>query len=408
MRIAIVNQPWNAIVPGSITGSIAVWSDRVGGWLGGRHSVFSLGAGKGMDASPAGSALEYRLLSTRLDRVLFWLIERTRLRNIVPGPLYASPVYYGVYGLKAALALRRLQCDIVHIHNLTQFVQPIRLLNPAARIVLHMHCEWLTELPKPLIGKRLALVDFIIGCSDFVLKGIRDRFPEIAGQTGVVYNGAAPATAFVSPKSKGFTLLYIGRVSPEKGLHILIEAFRKVSRFRSDAKLVIAGPEAMPSADIASTWLEDAQTESIRPFFGGEYLNYLRNQSQGLSVEFTGKVLHNQLAALYQTSDLLVFPSVWNEPFGMPIVEAMANGLPVVATQSGGIPEIIVHGKTGTLVPRGDATALAEALLHLADRKGLRKAMGAQGRLRFAEHFTWDRVAQQVEGIYEKVLMPHK
>ncbi len=404
MRLAIVNQPWNTIVPGSITGSIAVWSDRVAARLGARHQVVNVGARKGSELPGKGSAVEYRLHSTRFDEKLLRAIARSRLRKILPGPLYASRIYYALYGLQTALALRGLRCDIVHLHNLTQFVPIIHFFNPTARIVLHMHCEWLTELPKALVRKRLALVDFVAGCSGFVVQGIRDQFPEIAENAGIIYNGADPVSIRQSPANESFSLLYTGRVSPEKGLHVLIEAFRDIYARKNDARLVIAGPEAVPSADIATTWSAGPELEKIRPFFGGGYLKHLMEMSQGLPVEFRGAVLHDQLAELYQSSHVLVFPSVWNEPFGMPIVEAMASGLPVVATRSGGIPEIVIHGETGRLVARGDVGSLAECLLDLAEHKELRRAMGEKGRLRFQEHFTWERVAERIERVYEKVL----
>ncbi len=320
------------------------------------------------------------------------------------GPLYASPLFYPVYAVKAALLLRKLDCDIVHIHNLTQFVPLVRSFNPQSKIILHMHCEWLTELPGNLVRKRLSGVDCVLGCSDFVIRQVRERFPEIASKCHVVFNGADLSSRSGTSEKKGFAVLYVGRISPEKGLHVLISAFREVSRQVPNSQLVIVGPEAVPSADIASTWTKDANFESIRPLLGGGYLTYLRKQSSGLNVLFRDSMPHEDLASLYATADVLAFPSVWNEPFGMPIVEAMAYGVPVVATQSGGIPEIVVHGETGLLVARGDAMALAQAIVTMATERDAAQHMGEKGLFRFRRHFTWDKIAGDVAEIYRGVL----
>jgi glycosyltransferase involved in cell wall biosynthesis len=82
---------------------------------------------------------------------------------------------------------------------------------------------------------------------------------------------------------------------------------------------------------------------------------------------FHGPGLQTETIDFYRRATVLVFPSVWQEPFGIPIVEAMACGLPVVSTCSGGIPEIVEHGQTGMLVARGDAEQLALAISQVID-----------------------------------------
>ena len=114
--------------------------------------------------------------------------------------------------------------------------------------------------------------------------------------------------------------------------------------------------------------------------------------------------LHAGLIGLYQGADLLAFPSVWHEPFGIPIVEAMACGLPVVATRGGGVPEIIEDGETGILVERGDAAALAQGIIRLLGDDALRARMGRAGRRRAVERFSWETVAENLLACYERVL----
>ena len=100
---------------------------------------------------------------------------------------------------------------------------------------------------------------------------------------------------------------------------------------------------------------------------------------------------------------VLVFPSVWNEPSGLPTFEAQACGTPVVSTYSGGIPEYVSHGRTGILVARGEATELATAIREVLDNPALARAMGEAGRQRAVEHFSWDVVLRRLADLVETV-----
>jgi glycosyltransferase involved in cell wall biosynthesis len=95
---------------------------------------------------------------------------------------------------------------------------------------------------------------------------------------------------------------------------------------------------------------------------------------------------------------------VWNEAFGIPIIEAMATGVPVVATRGGGIPEVVVDGETGLLVERGDASALAEAILRILSNENLRTSMGRAARKRAVELFSWEKISRDLLVQYENLL----
>jgi len=87
----------------------------------------------------------------------------------------------------------------------------------------------------------------------------------------------------------------------------------------------------------------------------------------------------------------------------MPIVEAMATGVPIVATRGGGTPELVVDGETGLLVERGDASALAEAILRLLSDEKLRKSMGRAARKRAVELFSWDQIVKNLLYLYQEI-----
>ncbi len=101
---------------------------------------------------------------------------------------------------------------------------------------------------------------------------------------------------------------------------------------------------------------------------------------------------HAGIMRLYQESDICVVPSLWDEPFGLVAVEAMASGRPVCASRAGGLQGIVLHDETGFLFDRGDSAALAEYLGRLLDDSELRARMGANGRARAEQEYDWKRV----------------
>lgn len=120
-------------------------------------------------------------------------------------------------------------------------------------------------------------------------------------------------------------------------------------------------------------------------------------------VTFTGRVSTEELVRLYNGAEILVSPSVY-EGFGLPAAEAMACGVPVVSTTAGALPEVVAHGETGWLAPPGNAAALADGIRLLMADPELRKRMGAAGRQRMMERFTWRETARKTVALYEEVL----
>jgi glycosyltransferase involved in cell wall biosynthesis len=101
---------------------------------------------------------------------------------------------------------------------------------------------------------------------------------------------------------------------------------------------------------------------------------------------------HDEVRALYGESDICVVPSLWEEPFGIVAVEAMASGRPVCASRVGGLQGIVSHGETGFLFDRADGAGLANQLNTLLDDAALRSEMGKNGRRRVEENYDWERI----------------
>ena len=122
--------------------------------------------------------------------------------------------------------------------------------------------------------------------------------------------------------------------------------------------------------------------------------------SQVSGVEVVGRLSRERMAEEYRSSDLFVLPTLAdNTP--VTLMEAMASGLPAVATAVGGVPELVEPGVTGSLVPRGDVAALAAALAGLVEDAPLRRGMGLAARSRALARFSKERMALELEKIYE-------
>jgi glycosyltransferase involved in cell wall biosynthesis len=118
-------------------------------------------------------------------------------------------------------------------------------------------------------------------------------------------------------------------------------------------------------------------------------------------VTFHGLVRHRaQLIEHYYAGDIFVLPSICNDSFGIPVVEAMAAGSPVVASRSGGVVETVKDRETGYIVEKNDPQQLAYTLLKLLEDDELREKMGRAGRERAMSKFTWDMVVETMLARY--------
>ena len=166
-----------------------------------------------------------------------------------------------------------------------------------------------------------------------------------------------------------------GRLEPEKGFDVLIEAMARVVASESRAQLVIAG--------------------------GGSRRNELEAQIIRLGLTDHVRLLgpRPDLFALMHAFDLFALSSR-SEPFGLVLLEAMAARKAIVATDAGGAPEVVVNGETGALVPSGDSAAMAAALLSLLADRDRAHTYGQAGRTRVERVFPIERMLSETEAIY--------
>jgi glycosyltransferase involved in cell wall biosynthesis len=418
-RIAIVCQPWDNVSPQD-NSSIPVIAYQLARRLAGDWHVTLYGRrGRGQKRRGFdGENIEFKRLRVfqKPQSLVEVLLGILACYKKICFPYIISYWYHLFYCIRVALSIRASKSDVVLVFNFVQFAKIIKLLNPAARICLHMQCEWLSDFAKAS-ERRLRAVDLIFGCSDYITERIRTSFPEMAARCHTVYNGVDPAlfcAALDLPadSSKVGRLLYVGRLSSEKGVHVLVQAFSLLIRNYPGLKLDLVGSADAPKYVYSCPNLQDPAIASYQPFYGKTLFDMvrrqliLRNRSyyDDLAVEaagdariiFHGAVAHADTIDFYRGAALVVVPSVWHEPFGIPTIEAMACGVPVVSTFSGGIPEIVEQGRTGILVARGDVRELALAIGQLIDNPALAHAMGEAGRQRAIERFSWDVVSRRL------------
>jgi glycosyltransferase involved in cell wall biosynthesis len=426
MKIAFVNQPWSMATLAAQGGSIAILTHEMARRLASSDDVVVYARRR---RSPAArerdGRLEYRHVPVLEDYGVVSLFERSvkinRVREAIGRriprwwtvpPRFTARTYALRYIVRIALDLKRQACDVVHLHNFAQFAPVIRAINPRAVIAVHMHCEWLTQLDPKMIRARLKDVDLILGCSEYITGKIREKYPDLTARCRTLYNGVdvhrfAPGSARDwNRKDGGNQLLFVGRVSPEKGVHVLVKAFEAVVERMPECRLTVVGGEAVPPREFIVDVSDDPKVSDLGPFFNGRYLADLRRGLTSRVAErilFTGNVAHQELAEHYQRADVFVVPSLC-ESFPLVVLEAMAAGLPVVATRSGGIPECVEEGKTGILVERGDVPALAEAMLEVLANRDLRRAMGEAGRRRTMGVLSFDRMTAELRGHYQEAV----
>jgi glycosyltransferase involved in cell wall biosynthesis len=203
-------------------------------------------------------------------------------------------------------------------------------------------------------------------------------------------------------------VLFVGRLCPEKGVHVLLSAMSQVLRSHPLASLSLVGPLDVAPKDFVDPHGRDPIFNGLERYYArpDAYYELICRQVSALAGRafLHGRAVHQEIGSHYARAGIFVFPSLWHEPFGIPVIEAMAAGLPVIATRAGALPEIVVDGETGILVERGDDEGLAAAISGLLADAHLRERMGAAGRERVRQLFTWERTVTRLEELYGTIV----
>jgi glycosyltransferase involved in cell wall biosynthesis len=294
--------------------------------------------------------------------------------------------------LAPAMVASVVRADVVHTHHMHS--APSRLAALAAH----------ARVPGRQRRRSVVVTDHGLLGSDWfgLLPRLFDRFLTVSRhsaavlgaapeKTRVVWGGVNPAVFTPEPACTRAGVVFVGRLTPHKGIDRLIAALP------DGATLTIAGVGG----------------HDERPPESG-YVAHLQRLAAGRDVRFIGAVTEADLPALYRSAAVAAMPSVnvtcygkthaVSELLGLTAIEAMASGTPVVASRIGGLTEVVVDGETGYLVEAGDVAALRGRLAELIADPARARDMGAAARQRTLQRFTWEACAQRCLAAYRELV----
>jgi glycosyltransferase involved in cell wall biosynthesis len=243
-------------------------------------------------------------------------------------------------------------------------------------VVFHCHSQvprlygvWLVALPLALAGATS------ISSSRFAAASINLK-------ATVIYNGVRDCARLSPQAGRGYRIGVIGRIAPQKGQVVFLEAARVLLDLIPDCRFEICG----------AVLFGDPEAQ--------EYDARVRQLARGLPVDFTGWT--DDIAAVFARLDVLVVPSISSEATPRVILEAFSAGVPVVAFARGGIPEVVAHSRTGLLVDEVSAEALASVLADLLSRgRDELAAFTRAAREEWRSRFTLERYQHDVLALLE-------
>lgn len=289
MRIAILAPVWETVPPPGYGGIELVVSLLVGGLLEAGHEPVLFATGDSHSPAP-----------------LSWLVPRPlRKLGFSTDRILSEPIRHVTRAFRQADSF-----DVIHNH---EGVFPLAL-TPFVKT------PTVSTLHGPVDGENRKFYEayrdrLFVSISEAQRKGC----PSLH-YAATVYNGID--TSLYAPGPRQGYLLFLGRISPEKGTHLAIQA-----AMEAGVPLVIAG--------------------KVDPYDRAYFERLVRPHLDGSSVRFIGEVGGVRKSRLLAGAMALVHPVQWPEPFGLVMPEALASGIPVIALNHGSIPEIVEHGKTG-------------------------------------------------------------
>ncbi len=289
--------------------------------------------------------------------------------------------------IKIPFLLNKIKCDIFHSpHYVIPFFH-----KGLTTVTIHdvIHLLFPSYLPLKILryyayfqikrALKVSKVTFTVSQSS--KKDIVSFFPWAEKKIEVVYNGLderffGKARAEICDKFKrelGNYVLYVGNIKPHKNIEVLLGAMKKLKGM----KLVIAG--GFPNKKI---------------------LNKIKEEELEEKVVFMGFLSFEELSALYESSQVFVFPSLY-EGFGLPPLEAMAKGIPVVASSAPSMPEILKNGAI-YFNPHSE-DSLLEGMISVIEDKELRESIITEGR-RVAQSYKWSESARKILSYWRSII----
>ncbi len=292
-------------------------------------------------------------------------------------------------------AVDDFQPDIIHVHHISLLLWVTNLINSLYGInfIVTAHGTGVLAASQnkvfvPLSQDALKKSKKIIPVSGDTRSWLLEIFgKEFSYKTRIIPGGINienfPPDKKISTINKKYKLrnkkvvLFSGKLTPQKGVYYLIKAANDI---KGDIYIIGDGPERKNLEDLV-------------------YKLHLQNVH---FLGYMGDEKRKELEEFYYRADVFVAPSVWDEPLGLVILEAMTCKTPVIATRKGGIPLAVKNGLNGFLVRPKSTRQIAEACNKLLENDKLRKKMGETARKTVEQRFTWKKITRKYIRIYKK------
>jgi glycosyltransferase involved in cell wall biosynthesis len=319
--------------------------------------------------------------------------------------------------LPLAILIRSGRFDLIHLHEYLN----TRLFADRPK-VMHFHNDPLADRnavefaeDAPKYWARAGKSSAQIAVSEFVARRLHLAHKE-AGSSALPANivtvpGGVESKALLPQQRKDerarirqklglkdtdVLFLFAGAIRPEKGVDYLARAFARLSDENADACLAIAGGSKLWVED---GWLHGIALEATEQ----QVLRILAPAIARNRAFMLGIVSPVEINAYYAAADIFVLPSMFQETFGLVLLEAFSAGLPVIAFRSGGIPELVEDRRNGIVVARGDGEALYQSMRELMLDRNLRERLGFAAQS-VPARFPWENTVNRLDAIYRDVL----
>lgn len=327
---------------------------------------------------------------TKTEQAFYWLKERVSWRN----PLRYLAKIQNVMAYGARITAQVKDAAIVIVHNEPNLLLLMRK-QAQQQWILHMHNNHLNHAAfKWLYQRMLHQVDLVICVSAYIQKMAQQAYPQHAYKFVVLFNAtdtemfqpygqaaqAAVSELLQLPEATPL-VLYVGRLTQEKGVDVLIQAFKQILHTHPNVRLVVAGSSFFEGAAVTS--YQKRLAEIARPI--------------AHHIVFTGYIPHTQLKHLYAAANIVALPSVWQDPCPLVVLETMASGTCIIASRVGGVPEVIDHGVNGVLVMPNQVDELAQALSTLLAEPQRASQMAQAARQKVLHGYAWEHLVQKLE-----------
>jgi glycosyltransferase involved in cell wall biosynthesis len=281
--------------------------------------------------------------------------------------------------------------DVVHAHDWVTFPAGMRIAARSGKpLVVHVHStefdrsgENINHPVYQIERRGMRAARTIIAVSHLTKRTVVERYGVPPEKVRVAHNGIdlgrAPAAAPAGrPDGNGRakTVLFLGRLTMQKGASFFVNAAARILARRDDVRFIIAG------------WGD----------LGPQTVEQVAAMGLGAKVRFTGFLRGPEVEQAYRMADVYVMPSV-SEPFGLTALEAIRQGVPVILSKNSGVAEVLPHG--ALKVDFWDVDRMADQVLSVLDRPDLRESLRRSGAAEIRA-LTWDRTARRCLDVYQE------